>query len=457
MTLSRTSVRPWSMRARRPDFTSALYAVAWILFVTNGAIVVWLWLRGGGISAVHDVGSLCTSVGRITGLLGAYLLLIQLLLLARIPWVERRVGFDHLTVWHRRNGKLCLYLVLAHVVFITVGYQQLDHISMTAEIRSLLTNYPGMIAATIGTAMMIVIVGTSLVIVRKRLRYEFWYLVHLTAYLSILLAWFHEIPTGNEFALNASQAAYWTAIYLITVALLVFFRLAQPLLASLRYRLRVEDVRIEAPGVTTIRISGRGLDRLNARAGQFFLWRFLGRSLWWESHPFSLSESPDGQSLRITVKDLGDFTHRLARVRPGTRVMAEGPFGVFTAHKSKTNRVLLIAGGIGITPIRSLIDDLSGDIVVLYRTIRDDELLFRAELDARNQYPGVRIHYVTGDHRTAEGARLLTAEHLKELVPDLAERDTYICGPPAMADLIARNARDAGVPRRNIHLERFAL
>lgn len=269
MTVSRTDSRPWAaaIPASRPGWCPILYALAWAIFIANMGIVVWLWATGGGISAVHDLGTLWTSIGRITGLLGAYLLLIQLLLLARIPPIVRALGFDHLTVWHRRNGKLALYLVLAHVVFITLGYEAMDRISLGGEIQSLLTNYPGMVEATVGTVLMALIVVSSLVIVRKRFRYEYWYLVHLTAYAAILLGWFHQLPTGNEFVLKPGPTMYWTALYLATLGLLILLRLIQPALMSWRYGLRVEEVVHEAPGVVSIRMSGKRLQRMHAQGG----------------------------------------------------------------------------------------------------------------------------------------------------------------------------------------------
>jgi predicted ferric reductase len=426
----------------------------WLVVVINAGVIVWLWYRNGGISSVHGLGDLWTTIGRITGLLGAYFLLIQVLLLARLPWLT---GFDRMTVWHRRNGKLCLYLVLAHVVFITIGYASLDHLSIPSEISSLLNNYPGMLAATIGTGLMIVTVVTSLVIVQRRLRYEAWYLVHFTGYASIGLAWFHEIPTGNELVLNPTAAAYWTALYLATLALLVLFRVLQPTIRGFFHDLRVAEVREEGPGVVSVRITGRRLDRLQARAGQFFLWRFLTANRWWEAHPFSLSAAPDGRSLRITAKNLGDFSGHLGEIKPGTRISAEGPFGVFTADASRNPQVALIAGGIGITPIRALMEEMAGDLVVIYRVVREEDAIFAEELGTLAKERGIRLIYVIGDHAAPGGDRLLSPEHLRELVPDLPSRDVYICGPPGMARIIERNVRAANVPRRHIHTERFAL
>ena len=432
-------------------------AAVYALGLANVVVITWLWIHGGNLTD-RSAGDVLTSLGRLTGLLGAYLALVQVVLLARLPILERAVGFDRLSVWHRWNGHACIDLIVAHVVLTVWGYALMDRFTLSKEISTMLGGgvYPGMITATVGTAMLLAVVATSVVIVRRRLSYEWWYAVHLLAYAGIALSWFHEIPTGNELVLDRTAADYWRGLYLATIVVLVVFRLAVPALQAFRYRLRVVEVVDEGPRVVSLRIAGRNLKRLRARPGQFFLWRFLDRRRLWSAHPFSLSAAPDDRSLRITVKALGNHTARLRDVRPGTRVLAEGPFGVFTARARRGDKVLLIAGGIGVTPIRALLDELRGDVTVLYRALTDDDLIFRAELDRLAAPQGYTIHYVVGDHR-GEGATLLSPEHLRELVPDLGERDVFLCGPPAMTAAIERNLRTAGVPRRNLHLERFAL
>jgi len=452
---SALAVQPRGRSSSRLITASAVWAVV----AGNAALIVWLWVHGGNLSDDLSTGELLTSLGRITGLLGAYSALLQLLLLARLPWVERLVGFDRLTVWHRWNGHACLDLVLAHVVLSVWGYALMDRLSLPKELSTMLGGgiYPGMITATIGTAVLIAVVVSSVVIVRRRLRYEAWYAVHLAAYAAIALAWFHQIPTGNELAFDQIAADYWRALYVGTLGAVVGFRLVAPLAKSLRHRLRVAEVVPEGPGVVSLHITGRRLDRLNARAGQFFLWRFLDRNRWWASHPFSLSAAPDGLSLRITVKSLGDFSGRLEEITPGTRVVAEGPFGVFTEAARKREKVLLVAGGIGITPVRALMEDMRGDVVVIYRIVEEREIVFRDELEQLAAERGVTLLFVVGDHRTPVGRRLLSARHLRELVPDISERQVYVCGPPAMAEALERNVRRADVPPRFIHTEKFAL
>jgi predicted ferric reductase len=431
-----------------------------LVFLANVVLVVGLWWRAGGVTDLHGAGSSLTSAGRLTGLIGTYLVLVQLLLLARIPALERAVGFDRLTRWHRINGRVALLLLVAHTILITAGYTLTDHVGLPHEIWSLLTTLPGILTATVGLALLIAVVVTSIVIVRRRLRYETWYFVHLYSYLGITLAFSHQIATGRDFTANPVAQVYWKALYIATLAALIGFRLALPAARALYHRLRVTDVVQEAPGVVTLTIGGHRLDRLDARSGQFFLFRFLTRDRWWEAHPYSLSAAPDGRSLRITVKALGDSSATIGRIRRGTGVIAEGPYGAFTAAARRHRRALLIAGGVGITPVRAMLEDMparAGELTVLYRAIDQRDILFRAELEELARRRGVTLYYVLGDHRDPGARALLDAAHLQKLVPDVAARDVFLCGPPAMTDAVHRSLRRAGVARRQIVTEQFAF
>lgn len=462
----------------------------WVFLAGNAAGVVWLWGAGGADGLGyhwHSVESALVGMGRITALLAGYLALVEVLLLARLPFLERAAGFDRLTIWHRRNGFLVVALVLAHVVFSVWGYAIQDHKSFLTEYWNWLTlpqpgpatisggaggsisgrhagaalaatsPYPGIITATVGTALLLAVVATSVVAIRRKLPYEWWYAVHFTVYAAIALSWFHMIPDGNELVIARVAADYWRGLFALTLALILYFRVARPLVRAARHGLRVTEVVREAPGVVSLRIGGRGLDRLGASAGQFFLWRFLSRGFWYTAHPFSLSEAPDGKSFRVTVKALGDHTSRIGEIPVGTRVLAEGPFGVFTAERSRTRAALLVAGGIGITPVRALLERMDGDVVVLYRAVSSDELVLAGELDRIAARRRARIEYVVGDHTSPEARDLLSPAHLRSLVPDLAHRDVYVCGPPGMIDRIVPGLREAGVPRGRLHVERFAF
>jgi predicted ferric reductase len=424
-----------------------------VLVAANGAIVVGLWLRQGGLDA-HDAAGVLTSLGRVTGLLGAYLALLELLLLARVPVLDA-FGTDRVSVWHRFNGALCLTLIVAHTVLVTAGYAVADGSGFTGELGDLLSRYSGVLLATIALGLLVLVVVTSVPGVRRRIGYRAWHGLHLGAYVAIALAFSHQLATGQEFQRQPVARAYWWALYAATLAALIGFRVVLPLARSLRHRLRVERVVPEAAGVVSIEIGGRALDRLPALSGQFLHWRFLARGHWMEAHPFSLSAAPGGCRLRITVKALGDYTARLASLRPGTRVLIEGPYGGLTSAARRHPRALLIAGGVGIAPIRALLEDMPaepGELSVIYRAGREADLLFRDELDEIASRRVADVHYVVGEHG---GDGILSPEHLRELVPDLAERDVYVCGPVSMTVATRASLRSAGVPDRHIVSEAF--
>ena len=425
-----------------------------VLLVANAVVVVGLWWRQGGLSEVHDLAGLLTSLGRLTGLLGAFLALVELLLLARIPVLDA-VGLERMARWHRVNGSACLALIAAHTVLITAGYALADDVSLGREIDELLTRYSGVLLATVALGLLVVVVATSVVAVRRRLSFRVWHALHVSAYLAIALGFSHQLATGHEFQGQPVAQAYWWALYAVTVAALVGLRIVLPVVRSLRHRLRIERVVPEAPGVISIEIGGVGLDRLRVLSGQSLHWRFLARGHWWETHPFSLSAAPDGRRLRITVKDVGDYTRRLASLPPGTRVIVEGPSGGLTSAARRRERVALIAGGVGIAPIRALLEDTPGEpgtIAVIYRAASEDDVLFRAELDELSRRRGAELHYVLGERR---GDELLSAEHLQALVPDIASRDVYVCGPRSLTEAARTSLHRAGVSPRQIISEGF--
>jgi ferredoxin-NADP reductase len=196
---------------------------------------------------------------------------------------------------------------------------------------------------------------------------------------------------------------------------------------------------------------------MGAEAGQFFRWRFLTRDLWWVSSPYSLSAAARPDRLRITVKALGDHSRALAAVAPGTRVIAEGPYGAMTAARRTRRKVLLIGGGVGITPLRALFQSLpaaAGDLTLLYRVSDQRDVVFREELEALAEKRGARLFVVAGRRGELSGDPL-SADSLRHNVPDLADHDVFLCGPPGMTSAVTAALRTAGVPGRHIHHESF--
>ncbi|MFJ9716990.1 ferric reductase-like transmembrane domain-containing protein [Streptomyces sp. NPDC101213] len=428
-----------------------------------GPVLAALW---GGAAAVvalwwYDTGSVVgaagwlTGAGRIAGLLSGYACAVLVALMARVPLLERRIGSDRVTRWHAMAGRYTICLLAAHVVLILLGYAAQDRSSIVAEAVTVVLDYPEMLKATAGTVVLFVVGIVSARAVRRRVGHEFWYYVHLLTYAAVFLAFGHQLALGTDFTGNTWAQAAWYALYLGAAALVVWFRILAPVRLNLRHRLRVDSVHREAPGVYSVVVRGRRLDEMGALPGQFLRWRFLTDGMRWTSTPYSLSAPPRRDLLRITVKALGDHSAAVSLLRPGTRVWAEGPYGALTADRRTAPQSLLIAGGVGITPLRALFETLPGDVTLVYRARTAEDLALGGELEAVARWRGARVLYaLDGPHGRRPD---LTAESLSAAVPDLAAHDVYLCGPHGFARDLYEALRAAGVPDRRIHHESFEL
>ncbi len=437
-------------RAARP---AELRAPAVALGVAAGAAAVGvLWLHA--LDQVPSTGVRLTELGRLAGLMGGYAVLVLVVLMARVPALERGVGADRLARWHARGGRWTVLLLAAHALLITWGYAVSAQAGVAAETGRLVLDYPDVLMATVSLGLFLGVGAVSVRAARRRMAYETWYWLHFYTYLATALAFAHTLATGSAFVDDLRARVLWSALYVVAGSA-VLWRFAVPVIHLFRHRVRVAGVRREAPGVVSVELSGAGLDRLGARAGQFVRLRVLDRQGWWQSHPYSLSAPVTEGRLRITVKALGDESRRLASLRPGTRVAVEGPYGALTASVRTRPGVLLLAGGIGISPLRALFEELPGDVVLVHRASRRQDLALREEVDALAGRLGRPAHHVVGRRG---GPRDVThAAGLRALVPDVAARDVYLCGPPGFLHAVRAVLREVGVPAAQVHEEAFAL
>lgn len=454
-------VRLTPPRTRRwwPD---AVTALTW-------ATVVWvvgLWATGGGAgdltgSAADALGSL----GRLTGLLASDLLLLQVLGMARIPWAERSFGQDRLARWHRWTGFTSFHLLLVHIATLVVSYALASGTDVVREAWDMVTTLPGMLLATAGTALLVAVVTTSLRAARRRMRYESWHLLHLYAYLGVGLAVPHQLWTGTELVTRPWAAAYWWSLWALALGAVLVFRVGVPLRLSLRHRLQVQDVVVEGPDLVSLHVTGRRLEDLRVDAGQFFVWRFLGGPGWTRGHPLSLSAAPSTAGLRLTVGTRGDDGARLAGLRPGTRVLVEGPYGRLTPQIRTRPRLAAFAAGSGIAPVMALLHDSAwwpGADTLVLRTRSVDEAPLAADVRWLVEERGMRYVPLPGA-RSTTGTGWLPAhlghvpgpDAVRWLVPELHEHDVVVCGPGPWADAVVDAVRAAGVPDSAIHLERY--
>ena len=432
-----TAIRP------RVVARTGLYAV----LAANAAVVAYFFAQAGFASNTLIV------IGRLFGLYGALVMAFQLVLVARLPWLDRRIGMDRLTSWHRWTGFALLWTLLAHAVFISFGYAEGAGVGPVSELVDLAETTEGVLRAIVALGIILVVGAVSARYARRRLAYETWHFIHLYTYVAVVLAFTHQAAVGTTFTASSAARTYWYGVWGVALGAVVLGRLVLPLWRNLRHQLRVSAVVHESDNVVSIHMTGRDLDRMPAQAGQFFLWRFLTRDRWWQANPFSLSAAPDGRTLRLTAKAAGDGSAALRHVKVGTRVFAEGPYGAFTTlHRTKPES-LLIAGGVGVTPIRAILEDIEGHAVVIYRVASDRDAVLYDELRELAVAKGAELHLVTGPAVPDK----LAPRELARLVPDIGDRDVFLCGPPPMMNAVLRSLGDLGVPKQQIHFERFSL
>ncbi|MGI5141304.1 MULTISPECIES: ferredoxin reductase family protein [unclassified Streptomyces] len=445
------------MRAIRPRRSPAVPLV--VAVWAGAAGVIWLWWMN--TPSIADNTSKILNAGRITGLLAGYLMALVVLQMARVPALERRVGSDRVARWHAMTGRYTICLVLAHLFLTMWGYALQAGRSLGGIVQQTIDSInqlPDVGLAAIGTGLLVLIGLISIGPIRRRISYDLWYHVHLLTYAATYLSFWHQLSTGNEFAAQPEAKTAWYALYGSVTALMVWYRIITPVRLNMRHRLRVEAVIEETPGIVSVLMSGRKLHRMGAEAGQFFRWRFLAPGMRFSSHPYSLSAAPRPNMLRITVKAIGDHSSALRDLEPGTRVWAEGPYGALTADRRSRGKVLLVAGGVGITPMRALFETLpgaAGDLTLLYRANSTQDLALWDELAQIAEERGARLMYAVN---SPDGERPdISADTLRRKLPDIDRHDVFMCGPPGFAQQVYEALRGAGVPARRIHHESFEM
>ncbi|MGW4383371.1 ferredoxin reductase family protein [Kitasatospora sp. NPDC004531] len=448
MTAPTTPHRAATRRNLPPDAVRR-GALALVVLGALGVLALW-WADTPRIASAADW---LTGAGRITGLLAGYAAPVLLLLMARVPLLEREVGADRMARWHAFGGRYLVSLVTVHVLTIIWGYALTSGQGLWEQSVEIVLRFPDMLKATAATLL---ILGTGVVsarAARRRLSYEAWYYLHLATYLAVALGFGHQLTTGADLADNKAKAL-WFLLYLGTAAVLGWYRLLLPFLRDRRHRLRVAEVRPEGPGVVSVFLTGRRLDELRAEPGQFFRLQFLAPGLRWAANPYSMSAPPHPHFLRFTVKGLGSHSAAVAALEPGTAVRAEGPYGAFTARRRHGGPVLLLGAGVGVTPLRALFETLPGTVTLVQRARHAEDVLFRHELAAvAARGRGRRVHELLGGREQV--GDLGAALH--RLVPDLGRHEVYLCGPEAFTGEAVRVLRAAGVRPSRIHHESFVF
>ncbi|CAB4938797.1 unannotated protein [freshwater metagenome] len=455
-----TGARLGNVRPSRLPRTSVSRLRTWevvavitvVLLVTLG---VW-WQHGGFSQLVRGGSSTVSSLGQVTGLIAALGALFGITLTSRPGILERRYGLDTLLVAHRSIAIITVSAVVLHVFFATWARSLAADTSFLGALIDLALYEPWMVAALTSAVLFVLIALSSWHVIRHRLSYETWYFLHLLGYLTVALAFGHQVTLGSDFVGDPFALVWWCALASSTVIIVLASRVKVIALALSR-RLAVSSVTRDAENIGTITLSGPGIRRIRATAGQYFLMRPLAKGLWWQAHPFSLSAAPTTDGLRFTIKALGDDSREILRIRPGTRVLLEGPYGAFTADRANGMPLVLIGCGVGIAPIRAILEDCSADAspIVIVRVHDETEFVHRSEIESLVHEKGGTLHVLCGPRAQLAPRDPFGAVNLKAWIPDAANRHAFICGPASLEFAVARGLRAAGMKRSQVHFERF--
>ena len=435
---------------------SLTYKRALIIIIFFANLLVTLafwWVTSGTLITSADSSSIMIATGRLFGLLGELFILVQLVLMGRIRFIERQFGMDKMNNLHRKIGYTWGVLIILHPLLLTLGYASSSGVSLVAQFVDFFSNWEDVSKAVIGLIIMFIAIGISISIIRKKLTYETWYFSHLFMYLAIALVFGHQVNTNIKN--NSGFFYYWYSINFSVFGLVLLYRFLRPIYLMYKHQFKVEKVVAENLLVHSVYITGKDLKSFKVEAGQYAHFTFLQKKMWY-THPFSFSQAPTGKQLRLSIKKSGDFTSKIDTLKPGTRVMIDGPFGIFTERIAKTKKYLFIAGGIGITPLNALIESLSpreADMILLYGNRYEQDATFIHDLSKLN----VRVHhFLSQEQIRGHETGFIDKEKIVRLAPDFLERDIYICGPPPMMDgLVDLFTNTLNVPKQQIHFERF--
>ncbi|PKM91111.1 hypothetical protein CVU82_03590 [Candidatus Falkowbacteria bacterium HGW-Falkowbacteria-1] len=431
-------------------------------FVSFFLIFVFWWLGSGNVFLNNpSIGIIYVVLGRITGLLAVYFILLQFLFIGRVKWLERVFGFDKLSVAHHWSGIIAFVFIVAHLVFLFLGYGILNELSLWQQFRDFNLNWEGLFPATVSVVLFILVVISSISIAKKKLKYEIWYYVHLMSYLAIILAYGHQLELGHDLRASNLFAFFWVLLYLFVGANFIFYRFVWQLYSFYKFRFYISEIKSETEDTISLYIKGTSIEGFKYMAGQFIMLRFLNKSMAWQAHPFSISSEPNQDYIRITIKNLGDFSSKMKNLVIGTKVLIDGPIGVFTKKEKQSEKILFIAGGVGITPVRPLIGDFlkdDKDVVLLYSAKNREQIIFKEELEGlmnKNAERFKMYYIIRGDNDCKFGE--ITKESMESLVPDIAQRDVYICGSYKKSVIIKKYLVSLKVNKKRIYYEKFSI
>jgi len=453
-----------------------------VWLVSLAGVIIWVNGRGlhtltAAFGTLFDTGyglpRILQDLGSLAGIIASVLLLFQVLFMSRFPLFEQGFGRDVIVAVHKKVGFWSFWMILAHAVLLAVGYNIAEDANPWTSLGVFITQLQGAIAATV--VIFVAVIGMSVKRIKAKVTYETWHVWHVVAYIAAFVSVPHQIFLGGSFLQSRVATVFWIGLWGATFAAVGIWRVLIPVITFFKYDMRIVEVKPDGARGIDVVVTGKNLDRLGTKAGQFFHWRFLGSKGAWKQNPFSISMPPTNDRLRICVRVVGDGTERMAELKPGMRVSVEGPLGRISGDLRTTNRMLMFAAGAGAGPMVAMLTDQEwapGEAILVSRENVDEDAMMVEDIEPLVTERGLIWHRPTGlpnipsvegysggsswmppnpDGTPVDGPGLIR-EWVEGQVEDV---DVFLCGPPIWMDGVIRDLAAAGVPDHNIHVESF--
>jgi predicted ferric reductase len=433
--------------------TLAVRAVFWVIAYLGAVLSPLVFAVLGASQPDHGFW---TDFSVALGFVGLAMMGLEFALVARFRPLAAPFGQDALLQFHRQIGYVGLAFILIHFA---ISARWSDLTPAKALAAPLLVWF-GMAALL----ALIVLIGTSVWRRPLRLSYEAWHVAHTVLALVLVVGALLHVFLVDEYVNSLWKQILWGLMSAAFVGLLVWVRLVKPRLALAR-PWRLERVVPERGETTTLVLKPPPAAEFRFEPGQF-AWFAIGRSPFSVTqHPFSFASSAEREEVELAVKALGDFTSGVAQLEPGTTVYVDGPHGVFSIDQDEGPGFGLIAGGVGIAGLISMLRTMADrqDVrpaLLVYANRDWDGVAFRDELERlKDRLTLTVVHVLERPPEDWAGETgYVTAEVLtRHLPPGYRRFQFFICGPDPMMDAAEAALIGLGVPPERVHTERFDM
>jgi len=409
-------------------------------------------------------GTLLVNIAVGAGFIGYSIMALEFALISRIKAAAQPFGQDALQLFHNWMGVFALVLLLVHPILLIIsGYPANCWLNPFAGCGNQAT-----VTASLSLYALIFLIGLSIFRERLGIKYEFWQVTHGLLALFVLIASLVHIFILGRFTTTPIMQAMWMVYAVIVIFLILWYKILKPI-SDWNRGWEVVENRAERGDSHTLVLKPVGHDGFSFEPGQY-AWIKQGRTPFGiGQHPISLSSMADvepGGAVSFTIKNLGNWSGEVVpNIQPGEKMWIDGPYGVLSADREQGMGYVLIAGGVGITPLYSMCQTLAEredvrPLLLFYGARNSDDLTFREELDVLQGLMNLQVIYVlSAPPENWEGeSGFITTEILKRYLPKQYRRFVYfICGPEPLMDAMEESLPKLGIPREEVFSERFGM